>query len=107
MTGVQTCALPILGKVLARLVDCHGRPERLRTDNGRELISAWLTGWCEKQGIALHLIQPGRSMQNAPIERFNVSFHCELLDVHLFHSLTQVRQLVDEWMPVYNTQRPQ
>ena len=93
-------------QVLTRLVECHGRPAQLRTDNGPEFISARLSDWCEKQGIVLHLIQPGKPTQNAYIERFNGSFRRELLDAHLFRSLAHVRQLVAEWMLDYNTQRP-
>ena len=36
----------------------------------------------------------------------NVSFRRELLAPHLFRFLTHVRQLIDEWMHNYNTQRP-
>ena len=41
-------------QVLARLVECHGQPTQLRTDNGPKFISARLTQWCEAQGIILH-----------------------------------------------------
>ena len=92
--------------VLTRLIECHGPPAQLRTDNGPEFISARLIEWCKQQGIALHQIQPGKPTQNAYIERFNGSFRRELLDAHLFRSLTHVCQLVDEWMLDYNTQRP-
>jgi putative transposase len=78
----------------------------LRTDNGPEFISARLSDWCEQQDIALHWIQPGKPTQNAYSERFNDSFWRKLLAAHLFRSLAHVRQLVDEWMLDYNTQRP-
>ena len=107
--GVEIdCSLPAarVVQVLARLVECHGRPAQRRTDNGPEFISARLTEWCEAHGVALHWIQPGKPTQNAYIERFNGSFRRELLDAHLFRSLAHVRQLVDEWMLDYNTQRP-
>lgn len=93
-------------QVLTRLVECHGRPQQLRTDNGPEFISARLSEWCEAQGVSLHWIQPGKPTQNAYIKRFNGSFRRELLDAHLFRSLAHVQQLVDEWMLDYNTQRP-
>ena len=93
-------------QTLTRLIDYHGRPAQLRTDNGTEFISARLSEWCEAQGILRHWIQPGKPTQNAYIERFNGSFRRELLDAHLFRSLTHVRQLVDAWMLDYNTQRP-
>ncbi|RSK45868.1 integrase core domain-containing protein [Hymenobacter perfusus] len=50
----------------------------------------------------LNWIQPGKPTQNAYIERFNNSFHREMLAAHLFHSLARVRQLVDEWRHDYN-----
>jgi putative transposase len=93
-------------QLLTRLVECYGRPAQLRTDNGPEFISARLSEWCEAQGVTLCWIQPGKPTQNAYIERFNGSFRRELLDAHLFRSLAHVRQLVDEWMHDYNTQRP-
>jgi len=65
-----------------------------------------LSEWYEQQAIVLHWIQPDKPTQNAYIERFNGSFRRELLDAHLFRSLAHVRQLVDEWMQDYNTQRP-
>lgn len=54
----------------------------------------------------LHWIRPGKPTQNACIEHFNGAFRRELLDAHLFRSLAHVRQLVDEWRPYYNAQRP-
>jgi putative transposase len=41
-------------QVLTRLVDCHGGPAQLRTDNGPEFIRAWLSEWHDKQAIMLH-----------------------------------------------------
>jgi putative transposase len=93
-------------QLLTRLVECYGRPAQLRPDNGPEFISARLSAWCEAQGVTLCWIQPGKPTQNAYSERFNGSFRRELLDAHLFRLLAHVRQLVDEWMHDYNTQRP-
>lgn len=93
-------------QVLTRLIDTHGGPAQLRTDNGPEFISARLSEWCEQQGIALHWIQTGKPTQNAYIERFNGLFRRELLDAYLFRSLAHVRQLVDEWRHNYSTKRP-
>lgn len=57
-------------------------------------------------GHTLHWIQPGQPTQHTYIERFNGSFRRELLDTQLLRSLAPVRQLVDEWLHNYNTQRP-
>lgn len=93
-------------RLLTQLAEQHGRPEKLRCDNGPEFISAALGEWCEGQGIVLHWIQPGKPTQNAYVERFNGSFRREVLDAYLFTTLRQVRQLLEEWMLDYNTLRP-
>ena len=93
-------------RLLAQLATQHGRPAKLRCDNGPELISTALSEWCEDQGIVLHWIQPGKPTQNAYVERFNGSFRREVLDAYLFTSLQQVRRLLTEWMNDYNTLRP-
>lgn len=81
-------------------------PQQIRVDNGPELISSKLVAWCEKHGIHLHHIQPGKPTQNAYVERFNRSFRHEVLDAHVFGSLSQVREIVHEWMTSYNEERP-
>ena len=39
-------------RLLAQLVEQHGRPEKLRCDNGPEFISAALGDWCAAQGAS-------------------------------------------------------
>ena len=73
--------------LLTALVSRHGIPARIRVDNGPELICQVLQTWCQGQGIDLHWIQPTSPTQNAYIERFNGSFHRELLNAYLFTSL--------------------
>jgi putative transposase len=82
-------------QTLTRLVEYHGCPAQLRTDNGPKFINASLSESIENQVIILHWIRPGKPTQNAYVERFNGSFRRELLDAHLFRSLAHVRQLVD------------
>ena len=55
-------------RLLAQRVEQHGRPAKLRGDNGPEFISAALGEWCEAQAIVLHWIQPGKPTQNAYVE---------------------------------------
>ena len=70
--------------VLEELIALHGRPTAFRMDNGPELTAEALVEWCDERRIALHYIQPGKSDQNAFIERFNRSYRTEVLDVYLF-----------------------
>ncbi|MCK4992299.1 MAG: transposase [Bacteroidales bacterium] len=60
----------------------------------------------KKRGIELLYIQPGKPTQNSFIERFNRSFRQEILSAFLFDTLSQVRALIEEWINIYNRQRP-
>jgi len=93
-------------RVLEQLKESRALPEQIRVDNGPELISSKLIAWCEEHKVRLHHIQPGKPTQNAYIERFNRTFRSEVLDAHLFASLTEVREIVHQWMIAYNEERP-
>ena len=93
-------------RVLEQIKESRPLPSQIRVDNGPELISAKLVAWCELHGIRPHHIQPGKPTQNAYIERFNRTFRREVLDAHLFVSLTEVKETVHHWMIAYNEERP-
>jgi len=93
-------------RVLQRLIELRARPKMIRVDNGPEFISDKLQQWCDDQQIHLQFIQPGKPVQNAFVERNNGSLRKELLDAYLFFSLSEVRQMTQEWQQDYNYQRP-
>jgi len=93
-------------RVLDQLRESRPQPVQIRVDNGPELISSKLVAWCETHRVKLHHIQPGKPTQNAYIERFNRTLRNEVLDAHIFHSLSQVRDLIHDWMTAYNEERP-
>lgn len=92
--------------LLDQLVAVHGAPGMLRCDNGPEFIATALAEWCESQGVQLHHIEPGKPNQNAFIERFNRTYRTEVLNAWVFTSLTDVRRVTEEWLEMYNTERP-
>jgi putative transposase len=93
-------------RVLERLIDQHGKPEAFRIDNGPEFTSTTFEEWCQQRGIARMYIEPGKPDQNAFIERFNRTYRNEVLDAYLFESIEQVQLLTDEWLTIYNHERP-
>lgn len=64
------------------------------------------TDWCERQGVELRYIQPGRPDQNAYIGPFNWTYREEVLSAYLFESLPEARDLTEEWLDRYNEVRP-
>ena len=80
-------------RVFERLQFTRGLPDVLRVDNGPEFISSELVTWAESAGMMILYIQPGEPNQNAYIERFNRTYRDEVLNLYLFESLTEVREI--------------
>jgi putative transposase len=93
-------------KFLEQLTEKCGAPDKLRLDNGPEFISKNLRAWAKEKQIILDFIEPGTPSQNAYIERFNRTFRQEVLDMHLFNNLKQVKIISELWVEDYNFNRP-
>lgn len=72
-------------RVLEDIFDRYGRPQMIRSDNGREFIAASLLGWLREQGVEPIQVQKASSQQNGYVERFNGSMRDELLNREVFH----------------------
>ena len=101
-------SLPAKGvtRSLNRIIAKQGKPGKLRSDNAPEFINQELQVWCKINEVELLWIEPGKSTQNAYIERFNRTFRREVLNANRFGSVGQARRVVDEWVVEYNTERP-
>ena len=93
-------------RVLDMIASWRGYPQRLRSDNGPELISRKLEAWAKVHDVVLDFIEPGSPAQNAYIERFNRTYREEVLSLYLFNSLTEVREITEQWLEDYNAIRP-
>ena len=93
-------------RALNQIIEWRGKPLAIRVDNGPEYVSATLTIWAEKQGIALTYIQPGKPQQNAYVERYNRTVRHEWLDLYIFETIEEVQQIATEWLWTYNNERP-
>jgi len=83
-----TCALD-------DFIDFHGKPKRIRIDNGPEYTSHHMQLWAKDKEIELEFIQPGKPTQNSYIERFNRTYRTEVHDAYLFTSMHEVRSVTE------------
>lgn len=95
-----------LVRVLEQLKAQRGLPQAIRVDNGPEMTAHVFADWCSNNGVKINYIEPGKPNQNAYIERFNRSYREEVLDPHIFSSISQVRDLSWAWLLSYNEERP-
>ena len=92
--------------VLRHLIHKHGKPAKIRMDNGPEFIAKIAGEFSEMFGIEFKYIEPGKPTQNAFIERFNKSYREGVLDSYLFDRIEEVREVTEEWVFDYNHLRP-
>lgn len=92
--------------MLDRIIVWRGLPEKIRMDNGQELVSMAMIDWAERKGIHLEHIQPEKPTQNSSIERFNRTYQNEVLDFYLFLTLPEVKEQKERWLKEYNEERP-
>lgn len=93
-------------RVLDQIAEERGYPDEIRMDNGPEFLSVKLELWAQQHRVRLEHIKPGKPAQNAFIERFNRTYREDVLDMYLFRSLDEVRDITTEWMHEYNYERP-
>lgn len=84
----------------------HGKPERIRMDNGSEFTSRAFLAWAAEQKIELVHIRPGKPVENAYSESFNGRLREEFLNVRLFRHLWDAQQQAECWKKHYNEERP-
>ncbi len=91
--------------MLEELIDGHGAPEYIRSDNGPEFIAYVIQDWLEKQGIKTHYITPGSPWENGHIESFHDKLRDEFLNRGIFYTLKEAAILLEDWRKEYNTER--
>ena len=56
---------PRVTRALDDFIDFHGKPKRIRIDNGPEYTSHHMQLWAKEQENELQFIQPGKPTQNS------------------------------------------
>lgn len=95
-----------VGRELDMLVERHGKPKCILSDNGTELTSCAMLMWAQHQGVEWHYITPGKPRENGFTESLNGRIRDECLNEHVFTSLAHARRLIDAWRQDYNNVRP-
>jgi len=93
-------------RVLAELVQIHGEPGGIRSDNGSEFTAQAVREWLASAGIATLYIEPGSPWENGYAESFNSRFRAEFLDRESFRALAEAQVLTERHRQKYNHHRP-
>lgn len=92
--------------VLNTLIEQHGAPQHLRSDNGAEFVANAVQSWLAERAVETLYIEPGKPWQNGKEERFNGTVRDECLNMHLFGSLAEASVRLNAFRNQYNTERP-
>lgn len=95
-----------VARVLDDLVQRHGRPAVVVSDNGTELTSNAILAWADHHRVGWHSIAPGKPQQDAYVESFNGRLRDELLNETLFRSLPHAHEMLEGWRRDHNEHRP-
>jgi transposase InsO family protein len=97
---------------MARVFECHGLPEVIRSDNGAPFAArnsplglSRLSAWWLSLGINLDRIAPGRPDQNGGHERMHRDLAREV-EGSAQHDATTQQATLDVWRNTFNEQRP-
>jgi putative transposase len=93
-------------EVIQQIIDWRGQPQAIRSDNGTEFVAKAFEGFCDKLGIHHIKSQKGKPMQNGYIERFNRTYREDVLDMHIFENIHQVKHITDIFTEDYNNNHP-
>ena len=93
-------------RVLEQLVELHGIPTMVKSDNGPEFVAKKVQDWIEERSIGARFIEPGSPWQNGHNESFNGVFRDGCLNRWLFESVREAREATEAWLHEYNWERP-
>lgn len=95
-----------LVKELSWLFLVHGKPKKIRFDNGPEFRSKKVVKFLEESGVEAGFIEPGSPWQNGHIESFFGKLRDELLNMEIFPTGKDLQAHLDDYQGHYNKRRP-
>ena len=93
-------------QVVQRLIQQHGAPSFIRSDNGPEFVAKAIKTWLVRSGIQTTYSEPGKPWQNGTNESFNGKLRDECLNLEWFRHRLEARVVIEQWRRQYNEQRP-
>lgn len=93
-------------RCLERLKITRGLPKIISVDNGSEFSGNELDRWAHQNKVQLHFIRPGKPTENAYIESFNGRLRDECLNVNIFETVDDAKEIIEAWRDDYNNWRP-
>jgi putative transposase len=93
-------------RVLAELVQVHGEPGAIRSDNGSEFTAAAVKEWLSAAGIETLYIERGSPWENGYSESFNSRLRAEFLDRESFRTLPEAQVMTERHRLKHNHERP-
>ena len=93
-------------EVLREICRERGVPGHIRSDNGSEFIGGQIKRWLATAGAEGLYIEGGAPWQNGYAESFNSLFRDECLNMNLFHTVKEAREIMKSWQKQYNEKRP-
>ena len=91
---------------MIEMVEEHGTPEYIRSDNGSEFIVSTIQEFLKSQGIKTLYIEPGSPWQNGFAESFNSKLRNEFFERELIYTLMEARVMAEDWRRFHNYERP-
>jgi len=93
-------------EALYQLILKRGKPDFIRSDNGKEFTAEALQTWLKNIGVKPIQIYPGSPWENGYNERFNGTLRREVLNAEWFLTIDQAKTVIGKWLKQYNYVRP-
>ncbi len=87
-------------------INKHGIPHILHSDNGPEFRSKSLNSFLNTNRITHKFIEKGKPYQNGVAESFMDKLRDECLNLHLFKSIEEAKEVIENYINFYNKERP-
>ena len=91
---------------LSKIFMFKDKPEYIRSDNGAEFSSKTMRKFLSDLEIITCFIEPGSPWENGYCESFNGKMRDEFLNLNIFRNEIEAKILTNEWVYIYNNERP-